>query len=69
MTSRNPSDHPIFWCDELKRFERKRIADESLRDWKNRKLIERRSRAKEQSHAQFTGKANRCFRKACKGDE
>uniref|UniRef100_A0A182LVH2 Uncharacterized protein n=1 Tax=Anopheles culicifacies TaxID=139723 RepID=A0A182LVH2_9DIPT len=50
MGSRNPSDHPIFWCDELKRYERKRIADESLRDWKNRKLIERRSRAKEQAH-------------------
>uniref|UniRef100_A0A182PE99 Uncharacterized protein n=1 Tax=Anopheles epiroticus TaxID=199890 RepID=A0A182PE99_9DIPT len=50
MGSRNPSDHPIFWCDDLKRLERKRIADESLRDWKNRKLIERRSRAKEQSH-------------------
>uniref|UniRef100_A0A182MZQ8 Uncharacterized protein n=1 Tax=Anopheles dirus TaxID=7168 RepID=A0A182MZQ8_9DIPT len=50
MGSRNPSDHPIFWCDELKRYERQRIADESLRDWKNRKLIERRSRAKEQSH-------------------
>ncbi|XP_040174118.1 uncharacterized protein LOC120906469 isoform X1 [Anopheles arabiensis] len=50
MGSRNPTDHPVFWCDELKRRERKRIADESLRDWKNRKLIERRSRAKEQSH-------------------
>ncbi|XP_053678719.1 uncharacterized protein LOC128729093 [Anopheles nili] len=50
MGSHNLSDHPIFWCDELKRYERKRIADESLRDWKNRKLIERRSRAKEQAH-------------------
>ncbi|XP_058063415.1 translation initiation factor IF-2 [Anopheles bellator] len=50
MGSCNPSDHPIFWCAELKRLERKRIADESLRDWKNRKLIERRSRAKEQAH-------------------
>ncbi|XP_035781159.1 uncharacterized protein LOC118460708 isoform X3 [Anopheles albimanus] len=50
MGSCNPNDHPILWCDELKRLERKRIADECLRDWNHRKLIERRSRAKEQAH-------------------
>ncbi|XP_058127627.1 uncharacterized protein LOC131291290 [Anopheles ziemanni] len=50
MSSCNPADHPIFWCDNLKRLERKRIADESLRDWRNRKLIERRARAKDQAH-------------------
>uniref|UniRef100_A0AAG5DVY4 Uncharacterized protein n=1 Tax=Anopheles atroparvus TaxID=41427 RepID=A0AAG5DVY4_ANOAO len=50
MSSCNPADHPIFWRDNLKRLERKRIADESLRDFRNRKLIERRSRAKDQAH-------------------
>ncbi|XP_062551790.1 uncharacterized protein LOC134216986 isoform X6 [Armigeres subalbatus] len=48
--SHDPSDHPLLWCQQLKRAQEKRIADASLRDWQHRKQIERQARAKEQAH-------------------
>ncbi|XP_021694889.1 uncharacterized protein LOC5574207 isoform X2 [Aedes aegypti] len=48
--SHDPSDHPVLWCQQLKRAQEKRIADASLRDWQHRKQLERQARAKEQAH-------------------